>query len=169
MDVFDEVVAANAAFAQSFGLGELPAPPSRHLAIVTCMDARIVPLQAFGLDAGDAHVIRNAGGRVTDDVVRSLIVSTHVLGVRSVAVVHHTECGMAKVTDDELRAQVRDATGIDPVEVVFHTIGDADVAVGNDVLRLRDAGLLYPGTEVRGFVYDVRSGSLREVSVVNPS
>ena len=167
MDVFDEVSAANAAFAQSFGLGELPAPPSRHLAIVTCMDARIVPLQAFGLDVGDAHVIRNAGGRVTDDVLRSLIVSTHVLGVRAVAVVHHTECGMAKVSDDELRARVREATGKDPVEVAFHAIGDMDVAVANDVLRLRDAGLLYPGTQVRGYVYDVRSGRLREVGTTS--
>jgi carbonic anhydrase len=163
MSVLDEVLAANEAFAANFGDGELPAPPGRHLAIVTCMDARIVPLSAFGLKIGDAHVLRNAGGRVTEDVLRSLLVSTHALGVREIAVVHHTECGMAKVTDEQLRDTIERSTGNRPGAIAFHPILDPDADLRADVARLTRSELLPEGTQVRGFEYDVRTGRLRTV------
>lgn len=163
MRALDEVLAANEAFASAFEHGELPAPPSRHLAVVTCMDARIIPLSVFGLSIGDAHILRNAGGRVTEDVLRSLLVSTHVLGVREIAVVHHTECGMAKVTDEDLRGRIEEATGNRPGAIAFHPIIDPDADLRADVARLTRSELLPTGTEVRGFEYDVRSGRLRRV------
>jgi len=155
MSVFDELLAANRAYAEGFGKGDLPAPPARHLAVVACMDARILPLEVFGLAPGDAHVLRNAGGRVTDDVLRSLLVSTHVLGVRAIAVVHHTECGMVRNSDAELR----DATGTD---IEFHAIADPDAALRDDVERVR-AAPLPEGTEVHGLRYDVRTGLLERL------
>ena len=163
MAVLDEVLQANAAFAADFGIGDLPAPPSRHLAVVTCMDARILPLSVFGLEAGDAHILRNAGGRVSDDVLRSLLVSTHVLGVRAIAVVHHTECGMIRTSDAEIRAKVLEGSGRDPGDIDFMAIGDADADLRSDVKRITGTGLLPPGTEVRGFRYDVRTGLLAEI------
>lgn len=155
MSVFDDVLAANARFAEGFGHGHLPAPPAKHLAVVTCMDARIMPLTVFGLENGDAHIIRNAGGRVTDDTLRSLLVSTHVLEVRSIAVVHHTECGMVRYSNEQLRQ----ITGAD---IDFAAIADPDADLVGDVERLRAAPLA-EGTEVRGYVYDVRTGRLRQV------
>ena len=164
MAVLDEVLHANAEFATKFGNGDLPAPPSRHLAVVTCMDARIMPLAVFGLDAGDAHILRNAGGRVTDDVLRSLLVSTHVLGVRSIAVVHHTECGMIRATDAEIRQAVTEGSGRDPGDIDFYAISDADADLRADVKRISSTGLLPPDTDVRGFRYDVRTGLLHELA-----
>ena len=163
MSVLDDVLRSNAAFAESFGSGDLPAPPSRHLAVVTCMDARILPLTVFGLDVGDAHILRNAGGRVTDDVLRSLLVSTHLLGVRAIAVVHHTECGMVNASDDDIRRAVTEGSGREPTGIEFHAISDPAGDLRGDVERLRGSALFPSGTEVRGFVYDVRSGRLHEV------
>lgn len=163
MSVLDDILAANARFADGFTAGDLPAPPRDHLAVLTCMDARIMPLSVFGLKIGDAHILRNAGGRVTDDVLRSLLVSTHVLGVRAIAVVHHTFCGMMTATEDELRARVQQGSGRSPGDLRFHAISDADAALREDVGRLTESGLLPPGTEVRGFEYDVQTGRLRPV------
>ena len=163
MNVLDEVLAANAAFAEAFVAGELPAPPARHLAVLTCMDARILPLSVFGLGIGDAHILRNAGGRVTDDALRSLLVSTHVLGVREIAVVHHTYCGMATMTDEEFAATVERATGRSTGDLAFHAIADVEQSLKEDVHRLLSSGLLAPGTDVRGLEYDVRTGRLRQV------
>lgn len=160
MGVLDEVAEANARFAEEFGIGDLPAPPSRHLAVVTCMDARILPLGVFGLEAGDAHIIRNAGGRVTDDVLRSVLVSTHLLGVRAVAVVHHTECGMVNNSDADIRAAVERGSGKDPGAFAFHAIADPERDLRADVARLTDSGMLPDGTEVGGYLYDVRTGRL---------
>jgi len=129
MALLDEVLAANARFAESSGSGGLPAPPSRHLAVVTCIDARIMPLAVFGLEAGDAHILRNAGGRVTDDVLRSLLVSTHLLEVRAIAVVHHTECGMTRYADTEIREAVREGSGTDPGNLEFYAIADPEAAL----------------------------------------
>lgn len=159
----DDLLAANAAYAETFVAGDLPAPPSRALAVLTCMDARILPLSAFGLRIGDAHILRNAGGRVTDDALRSLLVSTHALGVRSIAVVHHTLCGMATRTDDEFAAMVEEGSGRSPGDLPFFAIADVEQSLKQDVDRLTTCGLFPPGTEVRGFEYDVRTGRLRQV------
>jgi carbonic anhydrase len=145
MSVFDDLLAGNARHAATFEHGRLPAPPARGLAVLTCMDARILPLEVFGLGTGDAHIIRNAGGRATDDVLRSVLVSVHTMGVRAIAVVHHTECGLTKVTDEGLRKLVTAATGHDPAP-----------------LPLAGSPLL-PGIEVAGFRYDVRTGQLHLV------
>jgi carbonic anhydrase len=163
MSVLDDVLAANERFAERFTAGDLPAPPSRHLAVLTCMDARILPLTVFGLEIGDAHILRNAGGRVTDDALRSLLVSTHVLGVRSIAVIHHTLCGMTTATDDDFRAKVEEGSGRSPGDLAFHAIGDPEEALRHDVAILVDSGLFPPATEFRGMVYDVQTGRLRPV------
>lgn len=163
MSALDDILAANDRFAAAFTSGDLPAPPSDHLAVLTCMDARIMPLSVFGLKIGDAHILRNAGGRVTEDAVRSLLVSTHALGVRAIAVVHHTYCGMKTATDDELRRLVEEGSGRSVGDLQFHAITDADAALREDVGRLTGSGLLPPGTEVRGFEYDVQTGRLRPV------
>jgi carbonic anhydrase len=160
----DDVLRANADFAEAFRDGDLPAPPSRHLAIVTCMDARIMPLSVFGLDLGDAHILRNAGGRVTDDVLRSLLVSSHLLGTRSFAVVHHTRCGMITNSDSDIRAAVRDGSGRDPGNLEFFAIADPEADLRADVKRITTAGLFPPDVDVRGFIYDVGDGHLREVA-----
>lgn len=163
-DIFDEVAAANETFAQEFMEGDLPAPPRKHLAVLTCMDARILPLTVFGLENGDAHIIRNAGGRVTEDALRSLLVSTHVLEVRNIAVVHHTECGMAKATDEQIRDLVETSTGRSTAGIAFHAIGpDADAAIRGDVARLVESGLFPEDTRIKGYQYDVRTGRLRQV------
>jgi carbonic anhydrase len=128
------------------------------------MDARILPLTVFGLEIGDAHILRNAGGRVTDDALRSLLVSTHVLGVRSIAVVHHTRCGMTTMSDEQFRAKVEAGSGRSPGDLAFHAIGDPDEDLRRDVGTLVDSGLFPPDTEFRGMVYDVQTGQLRPVA-----
>jgi carbonic anhydrase len=158
VDPFDDLVTANASYAKDFSLGALPAPPRRKLAVVTCMDCRIDPLAVLGLAPGDAHVMRNAGARVTDDVLRSLVKSVNQLGVTRVAVMHHTDCGAAKIQLDVLRAAVEAATGNDPAEVDFHLIADPDQALADDVEAVRSHPYLPSGTEVAGFVYDVTTG-----------
>jgi carbonic anhydrase len=128
------------------------------------MDARILPLGVFGLEPGDAHIIRNAGGRVSDDVLRSLLVSTHVLGVRAIAVVHHTECGMARYSDAELRQAVEEATGESAAGIEFQAIDDGDLALEEDLERIRESRLFPSDIEVRGYEYDARTGKLRELA-----
>jgi carbonic anhydrase len=160
--MFDDLLSANAGYAESFDAGSLTAPPTRQLAVVTCMDARIEPLAVLGLGLGEAHVMRNAGGRVSDDVVRSLAVSTHVLGVSTVVVMHHTACGMAAVDEDGLRRLVGDATGEDCSDMEFLTIADPEEALRADVRRLLDSPLL--SVDVAGFVYDVTDGRVRRVT-----
>jgi carbonic anhydrase len=125
------------------------------------MDARILPLEVFGLEPGDAHIVRNAGGRVSDDVLRSLLVSTHLLGVREIAVVHHTECGMTTRTDEEMRAVVEEATGASAAGIAFQAITDPDQAMRDDLELVRSSALFPAGVEVRGYEYDVRTGRLR--------
>jgi carbonic anhydrase len=158
VDAFADIIDANRRYASDFTLGHLSAPPRRHLAVVTCMDARIDPLAILGLEAGDAHVMRNAGARVTDDVLRSLVKSVNQLGVTRVAVMHHTDCGAAKIVLSELRAKVTEATGNDPADVDFHLIDDQDDALRADVDALRRYPYLPAGTEVLGLLYDVTTG-----------
>jgi carbonic anhydrase len=158
VDAFADLFAANAEYASGFALGGLVAPPSHHVAVVTCMDARIDPLAIFGLAPGDAHVLRNAGARVTDDVLRSLVKSVNQLEVTRIVVMHHNDCGAAKIRLHDLRAKVTEATGHDPADVDFHLIGDEDTALRADVEAVQDCPYLPVGIQVVGLLYDVTTG-----------
>jgi carbonic anhydrase len=159
----DKVLKRNRDYAESRRGREAVEPrPVLPIAIVTCMDARIEPGRALGLVEGDAHVIRNAGATVTDDVIRSLAISQVVLGTREVMLVKHTDCGLRRFDDGELRAAVFRATGTEPPFAVG-TFRDVDEAVLNETTRIRESPLLPCRENVRGFVYDVASGHLREV------
>jgi carbonic anhydrase len=160
----DEALAANEVFAQGFTEGHLPAAPARKLAVVTCMDARIHVEELLGLKAGDAHIIRNAGGIVTEDVIRSLIVSHHVLFTQEFLIINHTECGMMAITDEEMRTRLRQVTGTSPVvPSTFFAFADLDENVRVQVEKVKSHPWLPRQIVVRGFVYDVRTGRLREV------
>jgi carbonic anhydrase len=164
----DEMLRANEAYARTFDRGHLPLPPARRVAILTCMDARLIPSRALGLEEGDAHVIRNAGGRARD-ALRSLIISQRLLGTREVAVIHHTDCGMLTFNNRDLREKVRQDLGQDTGEVDFLPFQDLDGSVREDVEFLLATQLLDPETVIRGFVYDVRDGRLREVPIETPA
>lgn len=163
MAAIDELLEANRAYASHFDKAHLAMPPRRRVAIVTCMDARIVPSRQLGLEEGDAHVIRNAGGRA-QDALRSLIISQQLLGTREVAVIHHTDCGMLTFRNEELRAKLRDAQGADAADVDFLPFTDVEQSVRDDVAFLRASPFIPREIPIRGFVYDVRSGSLSEVA-----
>jgi carbonic anhydrase len=157
---FADLLDANARYAQDFAAGDLEAPPRLQLAVVTCMDARIDAYQVLGLQPGDAHVLRNAGARTTDDMIRSLIKSINQLGVTRVALIHHTDCGAAKIELGSLRRAVHENTGHDPVDVDFHLIHDEDQSIVDDVEALAACPWFPAGTEIGGFLYDVRTGTL---------
>lgn len=160
MSELNAVLAANDRYAATFTKSDLPMPPARRLVILTCMDARIDPAQAFGVAEGDAHVIRNAGGRASEDALRSLVISTQLLGTREVLVIHHTDCGMLTFTNEQLQARLgADAAGID-----FLPFSDVEQSVRDDMATIRASPLLPDDLAVRGFIYDVRSGHLREVA-----
>jgi carbonic anhydrase len=143
--------------------GALPAPPARQVAVVACMDARLNPYGMLGLREGDAHVIRNAGGVVTEDVIRSLVISQRLLGTREVILIHHTECGMLTFTDDAVKAQIEADTGLRPA-FALEAFPDVDQDVKQSIARLRASPFITHKASVRGFVYDVQSGRLREVA-----
>jgi carbonic anhydrase len=143
--------------------GALPAPPARQVAVVACMDARLNPYGVLGLREGDAHVIRNAGGVVTEDVIRSLVISQRLLGTREVILIHHTECGMLTFTDDAVKAQIEADTGLRPA-FALEAFPDVDQDVKQSIARLRASPFITHKASVRGFVYDVQSGRLREVA-----
>ncbi|HSK15123.1 MAG TPA: carbonic anhydrase [Gaiellaceae bacterium] len=155
--------AANEVYADLFSLGHLPMPPARRLAVVTCMDARLDPAAFLGLEPGDAHVIRNAGGIVTDDALRSLVISHWLLGTQEVAVVVHTDCGMLTFTNDSLRAKLAHETGADASNVDFHPFPDLEQSVRDSLGRIRESPLLPDSLELSGWVYDVRSGRIEQV------
>jgi carbonic anhydrase len=161
--VRDEVVAANERFAAAFAFGDLPRRPSRGFAVVTCLDARIDPYQMLGLKAGEANVIRNAGGVVSDDVLRSLAISHALLGTREALVIGHTDCGMLTFTNEEMRARLHEE-GLDAGEVDFLPFSDLDAGVRDSVERVRASRLLPDSFGAAGFVYDVRTGRLRKVA-----
>ena len=163
MSANEELLAANADYAAAFTSGDLSAPPARKLAIVTCMDARLDPARFLGLEPGDAHVIRNAGGLVTDDVLRSLAISHWELGTREVFVIAHTECGLLTLDADELREKIA-SVGLDAGDVDFRPFRDLEASVRESVRRVRETKLLPDSFAARGFVYDVRSGRLRNVA-----
>lgn len=164
MSVTDEVLEANARYAETFDRGNLPAPPARKLAVITCMDARLHPETFLGLDIGDAHMIRNAGGCVSDDALRSLIISSHLLGTNEYMVIHHTECGMLSFSNRDLHAKLKNETGADASHIDFLPFSDLEESVRDDVKRIESSPLLPEGITVRGFVYDVHTGRLTEVT-----
>jgi carbonic anhydrase len=164
VDVVDELLANNLDFARSLPERHLDVEPRRRLAIVTCMDSRLDVFAALGLLDGEAHVLRNAGGVITDDVIRSLAVSQRRLGTRAVMLIHHTDCGMSKLTDDGFRSELEQATGVAPAFAI-ESFTDVDANVRQSVLRVRRSPFLLHRDAVRGFVYDVDSHSLREIHV----
>ena len=164
MDTIDRLVANNEAFAASLPAAHLDVRPSRQLAIVTCMDSRLDVFGALGLGEGEAHVLRNAGGVITDDVIRSLAISQRKLGTREVMLFHHTDCGLQKITDDGFRAELLEATGVAPAFAI-ESFSDADADVAQSILRVRRSDFLLHRERVRGFVYDVDTHALREVQV----
>ncbi len=164
MDVIDALVANNRAFAAALPAQHLDVRPRRRLAIVTCMDSRLDVFAALGLQHGEAHVLRNAGGVITDDVIRSLAVSQRRLGTREVMLIHHTDCGMQTLTDDGFRAELQEATGLAPAFAI-ESFTDLDADVRQSVLRVRRSPFLLHTGQVRGFVYDVDTHALREVAV----
>ncbi len=162
--VIDELLANNRAFAATPPTQQLDVRPSRQLAIVTCMDSRLDVFAALGLRDGEAHILRNAGGVITDDVIRSLAISQRRLGTREVMLIHHTKCGMQTLTDDEFRAELQQATGVAPAFAI-ESFSDLDADVRQSILRVRRSTFLAHRTHVRGFVYDVDTHMLREVEV----
>jgi carbonic anhydrase len=162
MSVLSEFLAANQRYAGAFTKGALPLPPARKVAVLACMDARLDPARVLGLEEGDAHVIRNAGGRA-QDALRSLVISQQLLGTREVVVIHHTDCGMLTFTDADLRARLK-AELDESTEMPFLTFPDLEKSVRDDVAALRNERLLLKGVPVSGFVYDVRTGRLRQVA-----
>ncbi|MFI7440390.1 beta-class carbonic anhydrase [Nonomuraea indica] len=164
MSAFDDVLAANADFAKDFAYSGLTGRAGRGLAVVTCMDSRIDPLGLLGLQSGDAKILRNAGARVTDDVLRTLVLAVYLLGVERVLVMPHTDCGMAKVTD----ADVHDLTqlrGVDTRSLEFHTVPDQDAALRHDLTRIRTSPFLPKDMPIGGAIYDVHTGRLLPVAL----
>jgi carbonic anhydrase len=160
----DALVANNRVYADSLKTDHLPVEPQRRLAIVTCMDSRIDVFAVLGLGNGEAHILRNAGGVITDDVIRSLAISQRKLGTREVMLIHHTDCGMQKITDDGFRAELQEATGTAPSFAV-ESFSDVDADVRQSILRVRRSEFIPYRDAVRGFVYDVDSHSLREITI----
>ena len=163
MTMTDKFLANNDAYAAAFTKGDLPMPPAAKVAVVACMDARLDPARALGLEEGDAHVIRNAGGVVSEDAIRSLTISQRLLGTREIVLIHHTDCGMLTFSDDQVKAQIEADTGIRP-SFALEAFPDADADVRQSIARIKASPFLVHTDQVRGFVYDVTSGRLNEVS-----
>jgi carbonic anhydrase len=162
MSVTDELLANAREYAARFDKGELPLPPARKIAVLACMDARLNPYGLLGLSEGDAHVIRNAGGVVTDDEIRSLSISQRLLGTEEIILIHHTDCGMLTFTDDAFKRSIQDETGIKP-EWAAEAFPDVDEDVRQSLARIQASPFIPHKDRVRGFVYDVHDGTLREV------
>jgi carbonic anhydrase len=163
MSVTDELLANNEAYASRFDKGELPLPPAKKVAVVACMDARLDPARVLGLEEGDAHVIRNAGGVVTDDEIRSLAISQRLLGTDEVVLIHHTDCGMLTFSDDDFKRSIQEETGIKP-EWAAEAFGDLDEDVRQSIARIKASPFIPRKDAIRGFVYEVETGKLREVT-----
>ena len=162
MTATDELLANNARYAESFA-GPLPLLPSQHVAVVACMDARLNVYAILGLEDGEAHVIRNAGGVVTDDEIRSLTISQRLLGTEEIILIHHTDCGMLTFTDDDFKASIQKDTGIKP-EWAAEAFPDLDEDVRQSIARIKASPFIPRKDSVRGFVFDVATGKLREVA-----
>jgi carbonic anhydrase len=163
MSVTEELLQNNEAYAESFEKGDLPLPPARGVAVVACMDARLDVHKILGLQEGDAHVIRNAGGVITDDEIRSLTISQRLLGTREIILIHHTDCGMLTFKDDELKAQIHDEVGLKP-HFSMESFSDLEEDVRQSIARIQASPFISHKESVRGFIYEVETGRLREVS-----
>ena len=164
MEGIDELLENNRAFAASLPEQHFDVRPSRKLTIVTCMDSRLDVFQALGLDIGEAHILRNAGGVITSDMIRSIAISQRKLGTEEIMLIHHTNCGMQTITDDGFRAELQEATGVAPAFEIESFI-DLDSDVRQSILRVRRSDFIPHRDSVRGFIYDVDTHALREVSV----
>jgi carbonic anhydrase len=162
MSVTDQLIENSKAYAADFNKGDLPLPPAKKIAILACMDARLHPTKVLGLDEGDAHIIRNAGGVVTDDEIRSLAISQRLLGTEEIVLIHHTDCGMLTFTDDEFKQSIQQETGIKP-EWAAESFPDIDEDVRQSIARIQASPFIPKKDSVRGFVYDVEHGTLQEV------
>jgi carbonic anhydrase len=163
MSATDELLRNNERYAESFDKGYLPVPPAKQIAIVTCMDARLSPYVMLGLSEGDAHVIRNAGGVITDDEIRSLMISQRMLGTREVMLIHHTDCGMLTFSDEEVKGQIQEEIGIKP-PFALESFTDLEENVRQSIKRIEASPFIPHKESVRGFIYEVETGRLREVT-----
>jgi carbonic anhydrase len=163
MSTTDDLLKNNVSFAQSFDKGDLPLPPAKKIAIVACMDARLNPYPILGLELGDAHVIRNAGGVITDDEIRSLAISQHLLGTEEIMLIHHTDCGMLTFNDQEFADKLEAETGQRP-QWEARSFPDLDQDVRDSIQRIKDSPFIPNTDSVRGFIYDTKSGELREAT-----
>jgi carbonic anhydrase len=162
MSVTNELLENNQRYAEQFEKGSLPLPPAKGVAVVACMDARLHVSKLLGLTEGDAHIIRNAGGVVTDDEIRSLAISQRLLGTREIILIHHTDCGMLTFKDDDFRHQIEEETGVRP-EWAAEAFSDLDSDVRQNIARIKASPFIPHKDSVRGFVYEVETGRLREV------
>jgi carbonic anhydrase len=162
MTVIDELLENASAYAETFDKGELLLPPARRVAIVACMDARLNPHALLGLEEGDAHVIRNAGGVITEDEIRSLAISQRLLGTEEVMLIHHTDCGMLTFKDDDLRRQIQDETGVKP-QWAAEAFDDLEEDVRQSIGRIHASPFIPRKDKIRGFIYEVETGRVREV------
>jgi carbonic anhydrase len=163
VSVTDELLKNAERYADQFDRGDLPMPPAKGVAVLACMDARLNPYALLGLSEGDAHVIRNAGGVVTDDEIRSLSISQRLLGTKEIILIHHTDCGMLTFTDDDFRRQVQQDTGIKP-EWAAESFDDLEEDVRQSIARIKSNPFIPNKDNIRGFVYDVKTGRLDEVT-----
>jgi carbonic anhydrase len=166
VETIDELLANNREFAAALAERHLDVRPARRLAIVTCMDSRLDVFAALGLEDGEAHILRNAGGVITDDVIRSLAISQRLLGTTEVMLIHHTDCGMEKISDDGFRAELQETAGVTPAFAI-ESFSDVEADVRQSILRVRRSSFLPHRETVRGFVYDVDTHRLREVEAAD--
>jgi len=162
MSVTDELVHNNETYAHNFKKGDLPLPPAKHVAVLACMDARLDVHKILGLQEGDAHVIRSAGGVATDDAIRSLVISQRLLGTKEIVLIHHTDCGMLTFKDDQVKGQIESEVGIRP-HFALEAFGDLEQDVKQSIARIKASPFIPNKSSVRGFIYDVHNGSLAEV------
>jgi len=163
MSITDELVANAERYAEGFDRGDLALPPAKRVAVLACMDARLNPYGLLGLSEGDAHVIRNAGGVVTDDEIRSLSISQRLLGTEEIVLIHHTDCGMLTFSDDDFRRQIQDETGVKP-EWAVEAFDDLEQDVLQSIARIKNSPFIPKKDQIRGFIYDVKTGRLDEVA-----
>src|SRR5918995_2422771 len=163
MSVIDELLRNNEVYASTFDKGDLPMPPGKHIAVVTCMDARLSPYVMLGPHEGEAHVIRNAGGVITDDEIRSLVISQRLLGTEEIMLIQHTDCGMLTFSEDEVKQRIHDDVGIKP-HFSLESFSDLDENVRQSIARIKASPFIPNKESVRGFVYEVETGRIREVT-----